>query len=368
MERQVQNQPITQMESKNSDEVKQPHPGEEGVKNDDCKCSKDCGCCDERKEKEAREFLSPPKAIAAALLFLMSSSVAFGQDQASASFWSDPFNSPMLPVYLTLAFVGLTVVLATGTLIYVLKVFKIIVRVTEQERAAKLGIPVKSRPSWWQTFWEKINALSPVEKEHDLDTGHNFDGIRELDNHLPPWWTGLFYATVIWGVIYLVVYHITDSFPLSGGEYQNELAEAERNARALQASRPAEVIDADGLEYKQDEEILERGRAVFASSMCSSCHRNDGGGNAIGPNLTDEYWIHGGSIRNIYSSINGGIIEKGMPAWGKTMSPRDVRDVAFFVMSLKGSNPPNAKAPQGELYKEEPIGAVDSTRVQAMNQ
>jgi cytochrome c oxidase cbb3-type subunit 3 len=354
------------MENKNKDEIKQPDLKEGMVKNDDCKCSKNCGCCDERREKKLREALLP-KTVTVVSAFLLSISVAFGQDQASPPFWSDPFSSPLLPVYLTLVFVGVTIVLLTGTLIYVLRVFKIIVETVEKERAAKLGVAVTKQITWWEKFWLKINALSPVEQEQDLDTGHDFDGIRELDNHLPPWWTGLFYATAIWAVIYLVVYHVTDSLPLSGGEYQNELAEAESNARALQASRPAEVIDTDGLEYKQDEEILKRGRAVFASSNCSSCHRNDGGGNTIGPNLTDEYWIHGGSIRNIYSSINSGIVEKGMPAWGKTMSPKDVRDVAFFVMSLKGSNPPNAKAAQGELYKEEPKIRLDSTAVQAMN-
>jgi cytochrome c oxidase cbb3-type subunit 3 len=352
------------MENKNKDEVKQPDQKKETLKNDDCKCSKNCGCCDERKQHET---LLPPKIVAVVSMMLLSVSVAFGQEQAPPSFWSDPLNSPMLPLYLTLAFVGLTIILLTGTLIYVLKVFRIIVETAEQERAAKLGIPVKKQLSWWEKFWQKINALSPVENEKDLDTGHEYDGIRELDNHLPPWWTGLFYATVVWGVIYLVVYHVTDSLPLSGGEYQNELAEAARNARELQASRPAEVINTDALEYSPDAEILKRGRAVFVSSNCSSCHRNDGGGNTIGPNLTDEYWIHGGSIREIYSSIDGGIVEKGMPAWGKTMSPKDVRDLAFFVMSLKGTNPPAAKAPQGQLYQQEPKAEADSTRVQAMN-
>lgn len=354
----VQNQPIIPMEK---NKIRQPGPKVDAVKNDDCKCSRNCGCCD---KKEKHQPPAPPKTVTVVSMLLLSISVAFGQDQQS--FWSDPFNSPMLPLYVTLAFVVVTILLSIAAIMYVLKAFNVIIQLAEKERAAKLGLPVEKRATWWEKFWQRINALAPIEKEQDIDTGHDFDGIRELDNHLPPWWKGLFYATIVWAVIYLVAYHVTDSLPLSDGEYQNELAEAERSARALQASRPAEAIDADGLEYKPTEEILARGRAVFASSSCGSCHRNDGGGNTIGPNLTDDYWLHGGSIRNIYASINTGILEKGMPAWGKTMTPKDVRDVAFFVMSLKGSDPPNAKAPQGELY-EEPAVVADSTRVQAMN-
>lgn len=349
---------------KNKKEVKQRDRKKNALKSDECKCSKNCGCCDDKKEHDSSVPIRP---FTVALTLLLSVTFAFGQDQGTASFWSDPFNSPMLPLYLTLTLVAVTIVLLAVVLQYVLKVFKVIVNLAEQERAAKLGLPVRKSVTLWERFWQKINALAPIEKEQDIDTGHEYDGIRELDNHLPPWWTGLFYATIIWGVIYLVVYHVTDNLPLSVGEYQIELAEAEEKARALQALRPAAVIDANTLEYKSDEEILKRGRAVFAASTCGSCHRNDGGGNAIGPNLTDDYWLHGGSIRDIYNTINTGFIEKGMPAWGKTMTASDVRDVAFFVMSLKGSTPPNAKAAQGELYREDPKVELDSTTVQAMN-
>jgi cytochrome c oxidase cbb3-type subunit 3 len=359
----LQNQTIRAMKNKNNPEVEQSESSEQEAKSDDCKCGKDCGCCE---KKEEHEHPPQPKKTITVLMLLLAASSAFGQGQDAPSFWSDPFGSPMLPLYMTLAFVGLTIVLLIAVLLYVLRAFNIIVKLAEKERAEKLGLPVVASLTWWEKFWQKINALAPIEKEKDLDTGHDFDGIRELNNHLPPWWTGLFYATIVWGLIYFVVYHVTDSFPLSTGEYQNELAEAERAVRALQASRPAEVIDADALEYKADEEILKRGSVVFASSTCGSCHRNDGGGNAIGPNLTDEYWLHGGTIGNIYASINGGIVEKGMPAWGKTMSPKDVRDVAFFVMSLRGSDPSNAKAPQGTLHQDAPL-PLDSTRVQAMN-
>ena len=147
-------------------------------------------------------------------------------------------------------------------------------------------------------------------------------------------------------------------------EYQNEVALAEEKARQLRASQPQVAIDENALTFTQDAAIIEKGKSVFTEYNCGSCHRNDGGGNTIGPNLTDEYWLHGGDIKNVFSTIKNGVVEKGMPAWGKSMKPEAVRDVTFFVMSLQGTNPQNAKAPQGEIFKgttEKP----DSTKVQA---
>jgi len=302
---------------------------------------------------------------ATAGMLLMSLSAAFGQGQAPKSFRDDPFNSPMLSLYLTMAFIGITIILLVIALVYVVRVQDIIARQTEIERAVKLGMPVRVRKAWWQKLWLEINATVPIEKEHDIDTGHDFDGIRELDNHLPPWWKGLFYGTAIWAVVYLVIYHVTDTLPLSIGEYETEVAKAEEDTRKLQASRPAELIDETKLEYSADQEILIRGKAVFTTNNCGSCHRPDGGGNGVGPNLTDNYWLHGGSVKNIFTTINTGVVEKGMPAWGKVMSAKDVRDVAFYIMSLKGTNPPNPKAPQGDLF-EEAKPMTDTTKVQAL--
>lgn len=254
-------------------------------------------------------------------------------------------------LYFIFSFMIVTIILLIVTMIYTLKVLSL--------------VRGKQKLSAWTRFWDQINATVPFEKEEDIDTGHSYDGIRELDNHLPPWWKGLFYATIVWGVVYLIIYHVTDTLPLSGGEYQAELTKAAEDAKALQASQPAEVIDGNTLTYVADAAILEHGKTVFASNNCASCHRADGAGNTIGPNLTDEYWLHGGSIKSIFSTIDKGVLEKGMPAWGKVMSPKDVRDVAFYVMSLKGKNPPDGKAPQGELFKE--ASQADSVKVQAMN-
>jgi cytochrome c oxidase cbb3-type subunit 3 len=98
---------------------------------------------------------------------------------------------------------------------------------------------------------------------------------------------------------------------------------------------------------------------------CVPCHRNDGGGNTIGPNLTDNFWLHGGAVKNVFSTVNTGFVEKGMPAWGKTMSQGDVRDVTFFVLSLQGTNPANPKAPQGEPMEQKVIQKSDSLKSEA---
>lgn len=334
----------------------------------ECKCKGDCPCCD-KKENEEKSNLKAKALALVSMLTLFGPSV-FAQDAAQpAGFWDDPINSPMLPFYIVMAFIAVTIVLVVLVLIYLVKVLNFVVHRAEEERAQRLGLPVKKRQSWWSKFWDDMNAAVPVGSEQDIDLGHNYDGIHELDNHLPPWWTGLFYFTIIWGVAYLIAYHVTLSLPLSGDEYANEQKVADEKKRAFLASRPAVVIDENTLVYTADAAILAKGKSVFVGNNCRSCHAEDGGGNGIGPNLTDEYWLHGGSIKDIFTTINKGVVEKGMPAWGKAMSAEDVRDVTFYVMSLQGTKPANPKAPQGELYRPEPVAApADSTKAaSAMN-
>jgi cytochrome c oxidase cbb3-type subunit 3 len=210
-----------------------------------------------------------------------------------------------------------------------------------------------------------MNASVPLEREKDIELDHNYDGIRELDNHLPPWWKWLFYSTIGWAVIYIILFHVADALPLSQEEYRRELAQAEQQIKEFQASQPKAVIDENALEYKEDAAAIDKGKSIFMNNNCAGCHRNDGGGNTIGPNLTDEYWLHGGDVKNIFLTIKNGVVEKGMPAWGKSMSAQDVRDLTFFVMSLKGTNPPDAKAPQGGLIKQDVKAQPDSLEAQA---
>ena len=274
------------------------------------------------------------------------------------AFWSDPFNHPMLPVYAVTALVFAACFLTALVAVYMAKVLNIF---SSQARA---GESVIQRSGWWTKAAARLNASVPLADEKSIELDHNYDGIRELDNHLPPWWRWLFYGTIGFAAVYMVVFHLSGSLPLQEQEYQQELAAAEEQALKFKASRPAMEVDENTLAFTNDPLQIEQGRTVFMNNNCGSCHRNDGGGNAIGPNLTDEYWIHGGDISQIFRTIRNGAVEKGMPAWGKAMSPQDVRDVTFFVMSLQGTNPADSKAPQGQLFKPASI-ASDSARVQA---
>jgi cytochrome c oxidase cbb3-type subunit 3 len=287
-----------------------------------------------------------------------------GTQQVQQSFWSDPLHHPLLPYYIVMTFVFVVIVLIAWVAFYLMKVLKMFTTLAERQKKKRLGVPYVPSLSWWQKFSDSVNAAVPVEAEKSIELDHSYDGIKELDNHLPPWWKGLFYGTIAFAVGYLVIFHMIDSLPLQQQEYENELTNAEESVRAFRASQPQAEIDENALIFKADAAIIEKGKSVFMSNNCGACHRNDGGGNTIGPNLTDSYWLHGGEIKNIFHTIKNGVVEKGMPAWGKAMSAQDVRNVAFFVMSLEGTNPPNAKPPQGEIFKVNVL-SKDSTNAQA---
>jgi len=299
-------------------------------------------------------------------VFLMGST-AWAQAVPEKSFWDDPFNHPMLHTYLMLAFVSLTIILTIVVCVLLIRIVAMLSQQMEKLRAEAAGRVYVPEPSWWEKAAQRLNASVPVAQEKEIELDHNYDGIKELDNHLPPWWKWLFYASIIWGTFYLAIYHLSYTLPLSREEYEGEMEKATKAQQQFLASQPKASIDESTLEYTADIKIIENGKTVFVKNAWGSCHRNDGGGNAIGPNLTDEYWIHGGGIKKVFNTINTGVVEKGMPAWGKSMSPTDVRDVAFYVMSLQGTKPTNAKAPQGELYKPEPkVEKNDTTKTAAL--
>lgn len=302
------------------------------------------------------------KLISVFMMTAFSFSVFAQGAETEKGFLSDPFGSPMLPFYALIALIVLVIVLILIVAVYMIRVLNTLAESAAKERAERLGIAYKPRPSFWSKFVQSMNASVPLEQEKNIELDHDYDGIRELDNHLPPWWKYLFYATVVWGVVYIVVYHFTDSLPLQEDEYQNEVALAEAQKQEFLASQPKVVIDENALIYSKDDAIIAKGRELY-SINCSPCHKPDGGG-SIGPNLTDEYWLHGGDIKSIYSIVKNGVPEKGMVSWAAVMSPQQLRDVSFFVMSLQGTNPPAAKEPQGDLFQSAPA-ATDSLKARA---
>lgn len=302
------------------------------------------------------------------LLALLPLVGASAQDNAAAApqdFWSDPFNSPYLLLYVVTGLVLITFVLIMVVALYMLRILNVMVQNAAKERAEKLGVPYKPVPTFWSRFVQTVNDSVPLEEEGKIELDHNYDGIKELDNHLPPWWKYLFYTTIGWSAVYLIVYHLSASLPLSAEEYQDAVTEAADQKRKFLASQPQVQIDENTLAYSKDDAIIAKGKEAFVIN-CAPCHKDNGGG-GVGPNLTDDYWLHGGDIKNIYATIKNGVPEKGMVSWSGVMSPEQIRNVAFFVMSIHGTNPAGAKAPQGELYKAAAPAevAVDSLKTQA---
>lgn len=189
-----------------------------------------------------------------------------------------------------------------------------------------------------------------IEDEGTLMMDHNYDGIHELDNVLPPWWVKLFYGTIIFGAVYLGYYQIAAGNDQTS-EFSNEMEEA-RIAVEEYKKTAKDLIDANTVTLLTDAGDLASGKKIFEAN-CIACHRADAGG-AIGPNLTDNHWLLGGGIKNVFNTITkGGRDGKGMVAWQGTLKPSEIQLVASYILSLKGSNPKDAKAPEGDVYIEE---------------
>lgn len=305
-------------------------------------------------------YFNPRRFLYTVAVLLVATLPALAQEtgEAGKSFWADPLSHPMLPFYIMIAFMFMVMITVVIVAIYILRVLNIFIRKAAEEKAAKLGIAYVPEPSWWQRLNNRITNSVPVERETTILLDHNYDGIRELDNHLPPWWKWLFYISIVWAGVYLVAYHITDSLPLMEEEYNIELANAVKEKPA------GPVIDETNITLSTDAAVLQSGKEIFLSN-CASCHKPDGGG-GIGPNLTDAYWLHGGSISDVFHTITEGVPNTNMISWKASISPEKRRDVANFVMSLQGTTPADAKAPQGELYKPAAESAkADSIQVQA---
>ena len=193
-----------------------------------------------------------------------------------------------------------------------------------------------------------------AEKETDVLLDHDYDGIRELDNALPPWWKYGFYITIVLGLIYMYRFHISGSGPSPEQEYAVEMNNAEDEIKAYMA-KAKDLVDESTVSF--DASGIETGKALYAKS-CIACHGAAGEG-GVGPNLTDIYWLHGGSMKDIFKTIKYGYPEKGMQSWQQQFSPRQMQQMASFIYSLKGSNPPNGKPAQGDKY-EEPKNSSDS--------
>lgn len=212
-------------------------------------------------------------------------------------------------------------------------------------------------------FFDAINKAVPIEREKDVLLDHNYDGIRELDNDLPPWWKYGFYFTIVFAVVYLAYYHVGGG-PSSEDEYVAEMQQAKIEVDAYMKKNALNVDE--NTVTMADASGIANGKEIF-NTNCATCHGNLAEGNAVGPNLTDDYWIHGGSMGDVFKSVKYGWPAKGMKSWQTDLTPVQIKEVVSYIKSLHGSNPPNARAPQGELYSEGgvPTASTDSTTTAA---
>ncbi|MFT5886738.1 MAG: cytochrome c oxidase cbb3-type subunit 3 [Arcticibacterium sp.] len=215
---------------------------------------------------------------------------------------------------------------------------------------------VEYTPFSFDKFWKSVKGEKPMEMEAELMLDHDYDGIKELDNHLPPWWIGLFYACIAFAVVYLLNYQVYHWSPSQEEEYEIAMAEAAEQKALTQANRPEDALDEAAIPFIEDETQLARGKTIYDGN-CSVCHGSLGEG-GVGPNLADEYWIHGGSMSAIFQTVKYGVPEKGMISWEATLKPLDIQQVSSYIYDLKGTNPPNGKEPQGEAYQEEEIAEL----------
>ncbi len=202
---------------------------------------------------------------------------------------------------------------------------------------------------WIKSIYLKLLDSKPVESEEEIILDHNYDGIKELDNNLPPWWVYMFYATIIFGIVYLVRFHVYNDYT-QAEEYETEVAEA-KIAIEKYKKTAKDLVDVNTVTLLTDASDISAGKAVYTTN-CVACHKADGGG-GIGPNLTDEYWILGGGIKNVFRTISeGGRDGKGMVAWKQTLKPVEMAQVASYIITLEGTTPAEPKEPQGEIWTD----------------
>jgi cytochrome c oxidase cbb3-type subunit III len=217
-----------------------------------------------------------------------------------------------------------------------------------------------SETEWYKNLMKWLTKSEPIENNDQVLLDHDYDGIKELDNKLPPWWVYLFYICIVFAGIYLIRYEIM------GGdnpemELKKEMAQAKIDVENYLKTAP-DLMDESKVTQLTEPADIAAGKEIYTAN-CVACHRADGGGQ-IGPNLTDEHWILGGGIKNIFHTLeHGGRDGKGMISWKGTLKPKEMQKVASYILTLQGTNPKDAKPAEGEVWVAENTVKKDSTTV-----
>lgn len=302
-----------------------------------------------QRYKDAKNAVGGPGKLLSLLALCLLSTPMFAQDAAAAATAAvapavDHFGGLSATAFYALIGVILIELIILFTLLYNLKLL------LAKEKTATVLAAETPKPAFsWSAWWDKFNSLRPIQEEANIDLGHEYDGIRELDNRLPPWWLYGFYLCIIFAGIYIYRYHVAHSAPLPQEELQIAMTAAAAEKEEY-LKKSANKVDENTVTYLSDAASLEAGKKIF-TTVCAACHQADGGG-SVGPNLTDEFWIHGGSIKDIFKTIKYGWPEKGMKSWQDDYSPVQIAQMASYVKSLKGTKPAKPKEAQGTVYEE----------------
>ena len=245
-------------------------------------------------------------------------------------------------------FLAVSLVFAVfGLLLAVLSIKGLLGQKSQAERNT-VEQEIQAEESFWKKLKIKLTDAVPVEREAEVMTDHEYDGIRELDNRLPPWWVYMFYATIVFSLIYLAAFHLFGWGQLQEDEYLAEMEEAKIQIEAHMAAKGG-ALNEDNVEVVTEEALLAEGKSIYDAN-CAACHGTELQG-TVGPNLTDSYWIHGGSIGDVFKTIRDGVPSKGMISWKAQLSPEQIQYVSSYIISLEGTEPAGAKEPQGELFE-----------------
>ncbi len=278
----------------------------------------------------------------------------------------------MTTLIFTMIVLSLVALVLAGTILTLVRA-----RVFEKE-AAKEGISVaeakekaRAKTSWLKwSFWnKKLNDAVPIEEEESIDLGHEYDGIRELDNNLPPWWKYGFYFSIVFAFFYLIHFHVAEQPYLtwlwgkgisSSEKFEIAMEEAEEVHKAY-LEKVANTVNESNAVLMTEASDIAIGKQIYEAKNCQSCHGPMGGG-TIGPNLTDPYWKHGGDIKDVFKTIKYGVPATAMQAWQKEIKPKEIQQVSSYILTLQGSNPPNAKDPEGKLYVPVPVDSTQNSK------
>lgn len=276
-------------------------------------------------------------------------------------FFIDGGNQPAFIAYpITQAFLMFILLLLISIELIINAIENVMFQTLSPE-AQERYLNTESKPivpfNWLRKLYLRLLGHNKQLPEEAIELDHNYDGIRELDNNLPPWWVYMFYATMIFGVVYLVRFHVISEYDQTQ-EFEQELAQAQIDIENYKKTAK-NLVDINTVSLLTDASDLKAGKKIYESN-CVACHMPDGGG-GIGPNLTDTHWILGGGIKKVFGTISeGGRDGKGMIAWKQSLKPLEMAQVASYVIGMQGQTPANPKAAEGDIIWPEETSSQET--------